>query len=393
MSIELFKFASSDPATGKLTLEQGRIINGLTSVMWVERYRDAGEFTITAPMSSGLKEFLPINAILSHTNTTEFMVVENHSIVDDNEGLAELTISGRSYETFLENRVVTGNGITDATDAVLTYTLTPAARPSIHIQKLIEAHVYTCAPHQTQDKILNLRTAIDFGLDPSLGVSEIREIKAGDLYKAVLELLSLDNLGIRTVRPGPWLIPYQTLAAPGGPFDALDDVGFIIHKGFDRSNEIAFSYDLGEITNAEYLWSTKGYANSVLVQGKWLRARVNEGPGPNGYENFERRVLYVDGSDIDGQASAEPSGGTRTSMLAAMQARARQVLASNNGVSIARVEVTQNNPRFRYGIDYEVGDIVGVNGNYDIVGKMQVTEHVTIIDQYGYTSYPTLSVV
>ncbi len=42
--MDLFRFLNP---TAPTRLEQGEIINGLTSIMWIERYREAGEFTLT----------------------------------------------------------------------------------------------------------------------------------------------------------------------------------------------------------------------------------------------------------------------------------------------------------------------------------------------------------
>jgi len=64
--------------TSPTKMEQGVFVNGLLSKMWVERYRQAGEFRFTAKASSGVREQLPLGAFISHTDTHEIMVVDNH---------------------------------------------------------------------------------------------------------------------------------------------------------------------------------------------------------------------------------------------------------------------------------------------------------------------------
>ena len=103
--MDVFKFNNIKP------LSDGEIINGLTSKMWVERYRDAGEFTFVAPASLDIINKLPIGSFVSHIDSQEVMIVENHEISETKDGKSEITITGRSFETLLENRIVGSNKV------------------------------------------------------------------------------------------------------------------------------------------------------------------------------------------------------------------------------------------------------------------------------------------
>lgn len=74
--MELFKF--THPTSTNLTY--GVPIHGYTSAMWVERYRVPGEFEIEAPLSSGLQDELPLGTVISHIDTLDAAIVENHEI-------------------------------------------------------------------------------------------------------------------------------------------------------------------------------------------------------------------------------------------------------------------------------------------------------------------------
>src|SRR4029077_17508342 len=97
--MDLFKFISSTDPT---VLTQGGMIQNPTSVMWAERYNVPGEFEIIAPLSSGLREFLPFGALISHTNTYEVMFVENQEIFEDSNEDPTIKITGRSLDAYLE---------------------------------------------------------------------------------------------------------------------------------------------------------------------------------------------------------------------------------------------------------------------------------------------------
>ena len=80
--MDVIKFTNP---TDKTKMEQGIFVEGITSKMWIEKYRDAGEFTFTAPIDSGVKEMLPLDTYVSHMNTGEIMIVENHEINENSQ--------------------------------------------------------------------------------------------------------------------------------------------------------------------------------------------------------------------------------------------------------------------------------------------------------------------
>jgi hypothetical protein len=69
----------------------------------------------------------------------------------------------------------------------------------------------------------------------------------------------------------------------------------------------------------------------------------------------------------------------------------RQILASQNEVSISKVEISKNTTRYKYRTNYNVGDLVSVEGNYNTSAIMRVVEYVEIEDETGENSYPTLA--
>jgi hypothetical protein len=91
------------------TWANGQLVHDIDTKLWVERYRSAGEFKFTGSPTTDLRAALPVGALISHTNTYDIMIVENHEIVEDKTKDPILTISGRSLASFLEQRVATEN--------------------------------------------------------------------------------------------------------------------------------------------------------------------------------------------------------------------------------------------------------------------------------------------
>ena len=375
--VDFFKF-NVDSGSPTI-LRRGEMINNITHSMWAERYR-GGEFQFTAPTSSGLRELLPAGTCVSHIDSEEIMVVENHQIPEDADTNPYITVTGRSLETFLENRIVGANRtwpITGVTTIPLPEYSLAAAKTWVQAQQLINDHILPSAVINASDGVDGIRTEHSIS-NTGVGSSVQQIIPLGTVYQRLLEVLAIDDLGIKAVRPGP-TSPY---AAPN------EYVVFVIHDGIDRRNQILISYDTGDIKNADYLWSNKKKKTAALVTGRWVQVMV--GGSTSG---FDKRVMTIDGSDIDNAFTSAPTGTDLTDIQTLMTNRANAVLASQNDVIIIKPEMSKTLSRYSYRNDYRVGDIVTVIGNYGISSAMRVIEYVEIEDENGETGYPTLAVI
>ena len=364
--MNLFKFPA---VTGSsITLNSGELINGWKSLTWTERYRDACEFTLVGDLDSGLNTKLPIGSIISHVDSTEVMIVENHEIVKDKDTNSEITITGRSFETFLENRVVGSNrGWPNPPGAPVDYVLA-SNYSDIQAKALIDAHILTSAlPLNLKDALSGVSVITSASTN---GLTEQRDLKRGDLYSSLLEILSVDNLGIRNIRPTA----------------TNNSLRINIHKGLDKTASVAFSYSDGDIESANYLWSVKALKNCALVTSKWHEVFID-----SALEGYQRRVMHVDASYLDDKLDARPIGTELTALGAKLTTWGRQALSKQNSVAISNVKIAPNSQNYSYRTDYNVGDIVGVDGEYNTSTTMRVIEYVEIEDENGESGYPTLS--
>lgn len=367
--MDIFKFTNP---TAPTKMEQGQIINGFKSKRWVERYRDAGDFTLVAPADSGMRQLLPIGSFISHMNTTEIMIVENHEIKDNKDTPSEITITGRGFETYLSNRSVGANKAFPVSGTIADYPL-GAGFTWNQVITLIGNHILASALIDDNDAIpfVSLLSTV-----PGSSTSVARTVPRGSLYDRALEILKIDDLGIKVVRPGPW----SPLVA-GSP-----DVALVIHKGIDRSANVIFSYDTGEIVSADYLWSNKIFKNAALITGKWVETVVV----PAAVE-YARRWMYIQASDIDQAQTAAPTGTTLTAIIAAMQQRGIEALASQIDIVLTQAEVSKQAAKSIYRTDFDVGDLITVSGDYNAISKMRVSEFVEIEDDTGESGFPTLA--
>lgn len=356
-------------------MEQGQIINGLTSKMWIERYLLAGEFKFVAPATADMmKNKLPKGSFVSHVGSTEIMRVENHEITDERGREPQLIISGRGFETFFENRIVGSNKTYPTSGESFEYVLAADTTWNQAVT-LIKKHILASELLDDGDSLPYVEVLTDV---VGSGVIVSRPLKRGDLYTRLMEHLTIENLGIKVIRPGPW----SPLSA-GSP-----NVAVQVHIGVNRSDQIIFSNDTEEIERAEYLWSIKKLKNTALVSGRWVETLVTTAE-----TGYDRLMMPVDASDIDNQYSVAPTGTDLIDVVDAMQQRGISALSAQNEVAITKVEVSKDANKATYRRDFDVGDIITVNGDYNESSSMRISEYVEIEDENGESGHPTLSVL
>jgi hypothetical protein len=368
--MEIIKF-NGDPVT---ELQDGEIVNGLRRKTWIERYREAGEFTFVGEVNSGLRDILSIGSIVSHTETPEIMIVENHEISEEPDEDPELIITGRSFETYFNERIVGSNQSYPSSGGLTEYTLA-SDDSGEQVKDLIEDHILAANLVDDDDALSYVVVSTDL---PNTYTQSARTIARGPLYSRVLELLEVDDLGIRSLRPHQF--------APGG--SAGDDIRVVIHDGNDLTDSVFLSYFTGAIEKADYLWSNKGLKNCAYVHGKWVDTLVDSSA-----TGYDRRMMLVDASDLDEAYSSAPSGGTRTAIVTAMQVRGAQALAAQRTTALIKAEQCASVTRACYRRRFDIGDVVTVLGNFGEEAAMRISEYVEIEDEEGYNGYPTLAVI
>lgn len=351
-------------------MRNGLLLPAVKSVTWVEKFKEPGELKIVSNIEEGLKSTLPVGCFVSHTGTDEVMMVEDHVTNKDRDGEAVITTTGRSLEApVLENRVVGAEGsfpkVGDDTDFLMEDHSTQTQAVG-----LIRAHTESSLLVDDNDEIPYLTTTTD--ITASL-TSEARKIASGTVHERLMELLEIDNLGIKTIRPS-----YTGT-----------QVTFKIHRGIDRSSSVVLSMDSGDVEQYEALESVRKLKNSALVVGTHVQVVVHQGVT----SGYSRRWMTVDAKDADEKYN-EPLTSTEINTIKnRLAARGREALAKSRKLSLSSADISQNGLSIRYRKDYNLGDIVTVRADGIPGTKMRVTEHAEILDENGFTSYPTLELL
>ncbi|MET0785749.1 MAG: hypothetical protein ABWY25_03510, partial [Paenisporosarcina sp.] len=310
-----------------------------------------------------------IGTIISHVDTYEIMMVENIEITEETAEDPEIVITGRSLECILDQRIV-GMNLARGNSTITQYSLN-ADWTWNHVVYLINDHIGNAT--YTDDNFVNILAVSE--VTGTVGTNEARTFKRESLYKTIQDLMTIDDLGIRTIR--------RNTFGYGSPNWTL----FSIYRGINRANKVIFSWKSGHLEQTEYLWSDKDIKNSALVVGRYVNTVVDTA----GVTKFNRRSIVVDANDIDGNLGAAPSGAALTDVINKMQVRGRMAMDNHNRVTIVRSDIS-NMSTYQYRKDYDIGDLVMLDGNFGTSAVMRVVEYVEIEDENGENGHPTLSV-
>jgi hypothetical protein len=400
--MDLFKLTWGDLARTDTFLPSD-LVEGYSSLIWTERYAAAGEFELrTYDIVTARKE-LPLDSLVSLRDSREVMLVESHLIKTDEDGNDELTITGRTVDSFLEQRIFQGvagsvqegpRAYTPAQAAGVVAWDSFANNSSGQLDPLFRLSNGNTGGRQTDQT--NIHNVLISDSTTVTGVSQAWFFEPGYVYEKFLEILNEGGLGVRAIRPPTTtakIVSVSTNAvyASGGVYTKTTTANVAsllidIYNGIDRSvsqsavTPIVFHHSMGHIGNPQYLFTKKNYKNIgyyTLVD----TGNFNPYPSIPGEVNlgFGARIQFV---DFNGKAL------TSADSRAADQITKAQVKKTQHTFFFDG-EATAQAP-YIYNKQYGLGDTVTIVGKYGDVQDMQVTEFVRTQDADGERGYPTL---
>ncbi len=379
-----------------------RFIENYESLIWTERYSTYSDFELTTYDVERTMSILTLESYVALRESLVPMVVEAHKINKPKNQPVTLTVTGRSLESILERRgsviSLPGGGGSDATG--------PGARPVWNVNadkqsdaayKAIRAVIgdpsargalpalnpavttFDWFKRSDGSHIVNLPLPSDY----SAGLTNAYEIKAGNLYGVVLELLEVSHRGLKSVRP----------------IDGVKTtVDFQFYNGADLRATVVFDAKFDQFNDSTYLLSYQGSTNIAYVYGGG-NAAVGSTPTPTnggtsvrkntaGLEvtGLDRRVLIVD--EMSDATLNTPT--IRTS-------RGLVELYKNNATALFDGQISEQvGKRFNKPVGeggYGLGDIVKLNGEYGVSRDVRVAEFIRAEDATGSKAYPAFQVV
>lgn len=376
------------------SLQPTNIFEDYTSLIWTERFGTYGEFLLTSSKVEDTLTSLPLGSFITLRDTYEVMVVETHSIEPNQaDGTPELKISGRSLDSFFENRVLVPSVYGESWNLLQSYT--PQQMLALLIWNAICNNTEQ-DPTKAEDdfpipqidsKLYHPKVAVSLG-PVKLQTPINWSLSAGAVSEQLKTIQQAYQLGIRTLRPinvessytkisFDTTVDSSTRGLPIIEYDIADNtkLRFDVYQGIDRTvdqtvvSPVIFSVSSGHVTKPKYLKSIKNAKNQGVVISEWGTFIF---PQDLALDGFLCKSALIDGGSREFQQLVSYS---------ALELQKSQVLAMADG------EIAPSSP-YKYGVDYFLGDTITFSGSYESDTPMFVNEIVRTSDLNGETISP-----
>jgi hypothetical protein len=145
---------------------------------------------------------------------------------------------------------------------------------------------------------------------------------------------------------------------------------------------VIFSQELDNLSNVSELRSVEDAKNVAYVFGLNDSTIVYADGADASTSGFDRKVLYVDATDV-----TLASGPALTAVLVN---KGLDALAKTRPIAAFDGEINQYGKN-KYNRDYFLGDLVEMRNSDGATNIMRVTEQIFVSDGEGDRSYPTLT--
>lgn len=355
------------------------VIDNFSSVIWTERYYGDSEVELTTSLDSEMLNLLPVGTFLGMDKSDEIMILETANMENN------LKLKGISLLSWLDNRFVRASSSHE--DRYL-YMSGPAGQI---LWDLVYYFTNADSPYldgTTNIGISNPELLVVPGIDlkdfDSSGEDITVGVPYGPLYKALKDIATTYQIGMSIT------------------LDEVTDtsyfLGFRSYKGLDRTSSqkdnlvVRFSPDMESFTNIKELQSIAALKTLVYAFAPSNPDGLATTPGSSilsgEYTGFDLRALMVFAEDI----TTDMVGGDGNVLRDILNSRAQDAITTNHFVKAVDGEITPEN-QIKYGIHYNLGDIVEVQGNSGTVNPARVIEYIRSKDSTGEKAYPTVTVI
>jgi hypothetical protein len=326
------------------------VLDVFNSLIWTKRYYTAGDFELYTPATAEITSILAACPYISRDDDDGVMIVENIKITTDLENGNFYTITGRSLESILSRRIVSG-----ADTHQFTIETDDAAEV---VYQLVKINIGESAAEN--------RAVENFVVDETFTYpADIKmQITGKNLADAVSDICQTYGFGYRV---------------------ALDDGDIVFALYAGSITDVTFSAEFDNLINSDYEYNGENLKNVAYIAGEG-EGTARKWTDVNGdtYSGLDRRELFVDARDISSNGG-EISENDYYDMLAA---RGAEKLAEQQIVKAFSGNI-EPQTTYQYKKDYNLGDIVSVDNGYGVTAAPRIIEIIECWDDTGYKVVPT----
>lgn len=338
-------------------------VDSYDSLIWTDRYSDAGDFEVYIAASTEAIDLFRQNYYVKYPESEHTMIIDYIEVTTDVENGNKLIVRGESLESILKRRIIWNQTVLngDLQSQIEKLLNENIIKPSAE-NRIIDNFIFE---KSTDERILSLTIDAQF--------------TGETLYDAIKSICDDANLGFKILLNDQNQFIFSLYMGEDHSYSQDYNPYVIVSKSFDN------------IISSDYLMSTRPIRNVALVAGEGEgSARKTIITGDNSQIGLDRRELYVDARDI----SSQTSEGTLSEVdyNAQLRQRGREKLAENRIQKSFDGEVDSLG-EFQYYQDYFMGDIIQFEDEYGYGGRARVIEYIYSVSSSGIEFYPTLNML
>lgn len=343
------------------------IVDRFTSFLWTERFAAIGDCEVVVPATPLNREIFVDEGWMVQNRSYRVMVIDTVEDGDDEEGRSVLTVSGRSLESVLTDRLASYGPEQLASNTRWNVEGTPG-----DILRYIFRTICVEGLLSPNDIIPNV-TMDAFPYYPDGTIAEPQatikiELELKSIYDVFVDICKVYGLGFcLLMHPTTQRLHFRVLTGTNRT-SAQSDVPALV-----------FSPELDNLKKPRELKSSAAYKNVAVVTSEHGSVEVYDSGEAHVEKGFRRRVLHVSVSVKEEDADKE----------GLMRQAGLEELAKNRRVMAFDGEVSEFG--HRYAEDYFLGDVVEMRRANGPINYMRATEQIFADDAEGERDYPTLT--
>jgi hypothetical protein len=356
-------------------------IDGFGSAIWTERYYGDSDIELVVPATTEMIQKLPEGIFVGLDGSDEIMIIETLTIKEGN-----LKAVGNSVLVWMNNRFVRNSPNQDAKTWVY-----PVGKAGWAMWAILWNAVHKDSPWLTNPGSYPMGIANpEQFIIPELGVLDYDTsgddvsltVDFGPVYDAMRVVATTYEIGMQII------------------LGTNPVLGFRSYKGVRRTSDqtiyppVRFSPQMDSLTKIEEVRSIAALKTKVYAfTGNPMGTLNTKPPGEAHladmqYVGFDLRALMGTAPEID----TALVGTDATKLANALNDKAKKALEANTRIRAVDGEIVPT-AQFQYGRDYNLGDIIEVQGKSEIVQTSRVIEYIRTQDSTGEKAYPTVAML
>lgn len=361
-------------------LEVISVVDTYTSLIWTIRYSSYGDFELECPVTQKNYDAFKIGRYLQIPTSDRTMIIETSYISKNALGEHTIKLKGRSLESILDRRII---------------------HPQVTIVGSVQDGIERLLNESIINPIRNTRKIDNFKIDKATDKEVLKKTtnkvyENVNLYDTIKELCDLYMLGFKIILDN-------------------NDFVFSLYSGVNRSgysedvSPVYISYKLDNLNELEIIETSEQEKNAIIsgyeLDDKKYYLYFGSGEG------LERRELYSEDTDSSNSGyvlknsnhkslSVYPhsilkqlshSIKDKAVLIKTIISKSSYLFSENKYVRYMNGTVLDTG--YKIDEDYFLGDVVSVLDDYQVIGKMRVSEVCDSYDNTGYKKYPTYEFV